>query len=99
MYSLRYGTVPIVHNVGGLADTVVDSTPQNISDATATGIVFYESTAAALNDAVQRALDLFQQPAVWKKIMLAGMDQNLGWGTSAKKYIDLYEALIEEKLA
>ena len=93
LYSLRYGTVPIVHRVGGLADTVVDSNPANLGTDTATGVVFDEPTPAALVAAVERALALYRQPAVWRAIQRAGMRQDFSWRHSAAEYLKLYGAL------
>ncbi len=93
LYSLRYGTVPIVHRVGGLADTVVDSAPANLAADTATGVVFEEPTVAALVAAVERALALYRQPALWRAIQRAGMRQDFSWRHSAAEYLKLYRAL------
>jgi starch synthase len=93
LYSLRYGTVPIVRNVGGLADTVMDATPANLAATTATGFVFEHDEVDDLIDAVERALALFRQPAAWKSLQLAGMAQDYTWSESARRYLDLYGAL------
>ncbi len=92
LYSMRYGTVPIVHRVGGLADTVIDIDDANI----ATGIVFGKVTVAALLGAVERACTLYRQPVLWKKLALAGMRHSrlFGWRTSAARYLELYRQLI-----
>jgi starch synthase len=94
MYSLRYGTPPVVRRTGGLADTVVDALPATIADGTATGFVFDEAQAPALSAAVARALDLWAQPAVWARLQACGMAQNLGWGPSAKAYAALYRQVL-----
>lgn len=93
LYSLRYGTVPIVRHVGGLADTVVDATEENIKSGKATGIVFQDARAAALLGAVDRALQLRRDAARWKRIMLTGMRQDFSWDRSAAEYLQLYERL------
>lgn len=94
IYSLCYGTAPIVHNTGGLADTVVDATKANLRDGIATGFVFNEADSEHFERAVTRALNLFQQPRTWKKLVKAGMAQNYSWDISANAYLDLYhEAL------
>jgi starch synthase len=90
LYSLRYGAVPIVHRVGGLADTVVDSKPANLAADTATGVVFDELTPAALTAAVERALALYRQPQIWRTIQRTGMRQDFGWRHSAAEYLKLY---------
>lgn len=96
LYSMRYGTVPIVHRVGGLADTVVDADDASVAAGNATGIVFNELTMAALLAAVERAGRLYRQPAVWKKLALAGMrhSRSFGWRTSAARYLQFYDQLI-----
>jgi starch synthase len=96
LYSLRYGTVPIVRRVGGLADTVVDASPANIAAGTATGIVFDAATAEALLGAIQRALTLSQDRRRWKKIQLTGMRQDFSWRHSAAEYLLLYETAIAD---
>jgi starch synthase len=85
MYSLRYGTVPIVRAVGGLADTVEEG---------ATGFVFKEYTAEALLQALRRALRAFQDPQKWRTLQLAGMKQDHSWDRSAREYVRIYERAI-----
>ncbi len=90
MYSLRYGTVPIVRRVGGLADTVVDASPANLAAGRASGFVFDEATPAALAHAVRRALALYQNLAAWRALALNGMRQDFSWERSARAYAALY---------
>src|SRR5207302_735926 len=75
MYSQRYGTVPVVRAVGGLADTVRDAEApaRGSSRRAATGVVFERYTPEALLDALTRALDLFRQPGKWRALQVAGM--------------------------
>ncbi len=94
MYSLRYGTVPVVRNTGGLADTVVDADPAHLAARDATGIQFDEATPQALADALARALALYHDPACWKRLMQTGMAQDFSWGRSAEAYLDLYKDLV-----
>jgi starch synthase len=94
LYSLRYGTVPIVRRAGGLADTVVDASTENIAAGTATGIVFDEATAEALTVSIRRALALSQERRTWKQIQLTGMRQDFSWRHSAAEYLRLYETAI-----
>ncbi len=93
LYSLRYGTVPIVRRIGGLADTVIDATPENIAEGSATGIVFDDAEAPALMHAVDRAIALRQNPRTWKKIIATGMRQNFSWQKSAAEYLSLYRQI------
>jgi starch synthase len=90
LYSLRYGTVPIVRRAGGLADTVVDATPENLGAGKATGVVFPQASTGALLGAVDRALALWRDGARWQKLMLAGMRQDFSWRHSAAEYLRLY---------
>jgi len=90
MYSLAYGTPPVVHHTGGLADSVVNATDENISAGTATGFVFYDPSRHALKSTLLHALHLFSKKRTWQKIQKTGMQQSLGWKHSAKKYIELY---------
>jgi starch synthase len=91
MYSLRYGTVPVVHGVGGLADTVRDHAPGN---ARSTGFVFREYTGSALLAALRRALSLFHDSPQWAALRIAGMRQDNSWDRSAREYVKLYERAI-----
>jgi starch synthase len=88
MYGLRYGTLPLVRRVGGLADTVAEADADR-----STGFVFDAATPAALADAVQRALRLRRDdPAGWAARMRRGMAQSLGWAGPASQYLALYAA-------
>lgn len=95
MYSLRYGTIPIVRKTGGLADTVTDALPNTIADKSATGIVFNEPTDGALLEAVKRALLLFNDTKTWKAMQKSAMNRDLSWRHSAKQYLSLYESLVQ----
>ena len=85
LYGLRYGTLPVVRRVGGLADTVADGTP-----ATQTGFSFDAATPGAFDACVRRALALRQQPAAWQAVMARGMAQDLSWAGPARDYLALY---------
>jgi starch synthase len=87
MYSLRYGTVPVVRAVGGLADTVDDYTPGN---PRSTGFVFREYTGEALLGALRRALDLFRNRPAWRALQTAGMRRDNSWDHSAGEYVRIY---------
>jgi len=90
MYSLRYGTPPIVFKTGGLADTVVDANEATLADASATGFVFEQADMAGLLGAIHRALDLYRQPAQWRRLQQSGMSQSFDWTESAGHYLSLY---------
>ena len=90
MYSLRYGTPPIVYKTGGLADTVVNANKANLKDATANGFVFDTPDVAAFLDAVRRALELYRKPVLWRRLQQSGMRQSFDWEESAAHYFSLY---------
>ncbi|MDO9105330.1 MAG: glycogen synthase GlgA [Methylovulum sp.] len=91
MYSQRYGTIPIVRKTGGLADTVIDATPQTIADNTATGIVFTEASSGALIEAIKRSMLLYSNRKIWNKMQIDAMQKDFSWQRSAEQYLDLYE--------
>jgi starch synthase len=93
LIGLRYGCVPIVSHVGGLADTIIDANEAAIEAGVATGLHFYPTTSHALYEALRRATDLYRQPKVWKKIQRRGMKADVSWDHSAQKYADLYAKL------
>ncbi|WP_020558360.1 glycogen synthase GlgA [Thiofilum flexile] len=90
MYSLNYGTPPIVYFTGGLADTVVNSTPTTLLEQQATGFVFYDISWSALLNTMLHACDLYHHPKVWLGIQQAGMRQDFSWAKSAARYLALY---------
>ncbi len=90
LYALRYGTVPIVRRTGGLADTIVDVDVRSTANRTATGFVFDEPNAASLIYALGRALDLYGQPLMWRRLQQQAMEQDFSWDMSATKYLALY---------
>jgi starch synthase len=88
MYSLRYGTVPVVRAVGGLADTVIDYRP---GQTASTGFVFQPYTPAALLEALSRALALYPRRTEWEALQRSGMKQDHSWDRSAREYVKIYE--------
>ena len=90
---LRYGCVPMVARVGGLADTVIDANPAALNAAVATGVQFSHLTPEGLIEAVRKAVRLFHQPVLWRQIQLAGMHSDVGWQRSAAEYAALYRRL------
>ena len=91
MYSMRYGTVPVVHGVGGLADTVVDYSPRS---KRSTGFVFSDYAPPALLQALNRACTIFQDAGKWRALQLAGMRQDFSWDRSALEYVKIYERVV-----
>ncbi len=96
LYSLRYGTVPIVRSTGGLADTISD---YDIESDTGTGFVFREYSSAEMMAAIERALVVYADSERWHRLMVRGMRQKWSWQESALKYIRLYERILARKQA
>ncbi len=91
IYSLRYGTVPIVHRTGGLADTVVNSTPETLAQGRATGFLLDELQPQALLATIWQALRLYrEEPDNWRRLATTGMAQDFSWEASARQYLRLY---------
>ena len=93
LYALRYGTLPLVRRVGGLADTVVNAsavTSTGLADEGATGFVFNDATACALQTELVRALGYFEQPTLWATLMQQAMAQDFSWQKPARHYMTLY---------
>lgn len=94
LYGLRYGCVPLVSRVGGLADTVIDANEAAVEAGVATGIVFAPATPQALMDAVNRAMHLHGREKLWRKMQRRGMKSDVSWDASAEKYAKLYKKLL-----
>lgn len=92
LYGLKYGTLPLVRRVGGLADTVRDTRLETL-DTDATGFVFDDFSAAGLLEAAQSALALYRRPAEWKNVQQRAMRQPFDWLTAASRYMELYRQL------
>lgn len=99
LYALRYGALPLVRRVGGLADTVVDADAVTLAEGTATGFVFDDATPAALQLALQRAIALFADRNSWRRMMRQAMTRDLSWAAAARQYVELYRALVPEPAA
>jgi starch synthase len=97
LYALRYGTVPVVRSVGGLADTVVDATEAAVQADEATGFAFGPATPGALTVALAQTISAYRSPTLWRQLMLRGMAQNFSWAASAAQYMRLYQETIQEK--
>ena len=93
-YAFRYGTVPVVHATGGLADTVVDATYDGLMTGTATGFTFEHANAGAFQWCLERAIGLYRQPETWRKIQKTCVKQDFSWQRSARSYLSLYESLL-----
>jgi starch synthase len=90
MYSLRYGTVPVVRATGGLADTVA---PYDRVSGQGTGFLFEEFSSQALFGAVRRALDVWADRPAWQRLMQNGMRQDFSWQRQGEHYVRLYRSL------
>jgi starch synthase len=98
LYSLRYGTVPIVHRTGGLADTITDATDENFERGTANGFSFTNYDVAFLEEALTRACQMYSyEPERWTRLVENGMRQNWSWTRSAEQYVDLYAQIVATK--
>lgn len=96
LYSLRYGTVPVVRATGGLADTVVDFSEDRLESGEATGFVFYPYEPDQLVEALRRAVRVFGRRDDWKRLMLNGMAQDWSWKRSARQYMDVYRKALDK---
>ena len=92
IYSLKYGTVPVVRATGGLDDTI-----EPFNGKTGTGFKFSDYTPEALLAAIQQAVEYYRQPKVWRQAMVNGMKKDFSWGNSAKQYLKVYQAAKKAK--
>jgi len=92
MYSMRYGTVPVVRATGGLDDTVEQFDPET---GAGTGFKFGPYNAQALLDKVREALYWYTRKDAWRRVQLNGMRVDNSWGAAARKYVRLYHALFD----
>lgn len=93
MYSLRYGTVPIVRRTGGLADTVIPFRPSLIRAKRATGFHFIDTSSDALLSSMMLALSVYKEQDMWQSLMKAGMIMDFSWTQAARRYEQLYAGL------
>ncbi|HEX4329426.1 MAG TPA: glycosyltransferase, partial [Burkholderiales bacterium] len=93
MYSLAYGTPPVVRATGGLADTVIDLPPGSAQAGKANGFVFSAATALALAEAMSRALAAWRQPLLWRQLQANGMRARFDWQAPAGQYVEIYRRL------
>lgn len=95
LYSFRYGTVPIAHKTGGLADTITDYTPSNIISDKATGFLFRHYSAEDLLKAILLGLSIYKDNKQWKKLMVNGMKSDFSWERSANAYVTLCKKVLK----
>ncbi|MCC2644383.1 MAG: glgA [Burkholderiales bacterium] len=91
LYGMLYGTLPLVHKVGGLADTVIDCTLENLADNSATGFVFEKFNIESFNAALRRAFALYDKKANWKSVQKHAMRQDFSWVNTSQQFMLLYE--------
>ncbi len=94
MYSLRYGTIPVVHAVGGLSDTVNDPLEARIGKAN--GFRFIKADEQALLDAINRALECFRNRKLWRRLQENGMAADYSWKQRARSYGGLYQSILRD---
>lgn len=94
LYGLKYGTLPLVRATGGLADTVVNATVENIKSRLATGFVFEQANREALRQALVNAFALWQKQRLWFTVRSVAMEQDFSWQISATGYHALYQRLL-----
>lgn len=97
MYSMRYRTVPVVRHTGGLADSVVDTTPRSLADGTATGFVFQGANETELLACLLRVLLVYGNPQHWQKLLNNGMQKDFSWTASAARYLEVYYSLVSDQ--
>ncbi len=95
LYALAYGSLPLVRRVGGLADTVRDTSLENLADGSATGFVFERFDRSDYSHAVRRAFELWAQPEAWRRVQQAGMARRHSWADAAGDYAALYRRLLQ----
>jgi starch synthase len=94
MYSLKYGTIPIVRETGGLADTIKNANPAR---GIGNGFTFRNYDSKELLNAIRFAVEVYRDKNIWEVMMLRGMRQDFSWKMSAEKYVELYRKAIEKK--
>ncbi|GMR08890.1 MAG: glycogen synthase GlgA [Gammaproteobacteria bacterium] len=96
LYSMRYGTIPLVHKTGGLADTVVHATSETLENKTATGIVFENAGPTDLLHAIVNVMSLYEDQSLWRQLQFNGMGHDYSWRRSAREYMALYQLAIRK---
>jgi starch synthase len=92
MYSLRYGTIPVVRATGGLDDSVIDF---NQSAVTANGIKFYEYTSRALAKAIRKALAIYARPELFRQFRRNAMKADFSWNKTVTEYLKIYGRILK----
>ena len=95
MYSLRYGTIPVVRETGGLADTIIDANDENLKNGTATGFTMNGYFAAELLFTTDRALEMYKSKLEWRSLIRNAMKQDWSWEKSANQYVELFKSVLK----
>jgi starch synthase len=95
LYALAYGSLPLVRRVGGLADTVVDCSLENLADGSATGVVFERFELDDYLHALRRVFTLWETPSTWQQVQQAGMRTSHGWDRAAQAYAAIYQGILQ----
>jgi starch synthase len=98
LYAMRYGVLPIVRQVGGLNDTVIDASEWTVRAGNATGFAFAEEHSKAMVGCLDKALAYYAQPAKWKKMQQRAMSRTFSWEISARRYVALYQQVLLERM-
>lgn len=97
LYSLKYGTAPIVRSTGGLADTIINATDATLANGTATGFAFADYSGLALSETLDRACQMYAcKKNFWTQLIRTGMKQDWSWAHSAREYVQLYQATVRQ---
>jgi starch synthase len=99
LIGLRYGTLPVVARVGGLADTVIDANEAAIADGVATGFQFAPVTTEALAEALRQTISLFHDQPTWRQMVRRAMTRDVGWDRAARHYLQVYQELQSERVS
>ncbi len=94
LYGLRYGTLPVAARTGGLADTIIDANQAALSAGVATGFVFDDVSVTGIEGAIARTIDAYADQPLWQQMQAAAMRQSVGWESSAKAYVQMYDTLL-----
>ncbi len=97
LYSLKYGTVPVVHATGGLADTITNLSDETLAAGTANGLSFDNYSPIALAQTLERACQTYYNRPVWDQLVRTGMNQDWSWNHSAREYSRLYELALSRR--
>ncbi|APH55670.1 Glycogen synthase [Granulibacter bethesdensis] len=97
LYAMRYGAVPVVSRVGGLADTIIDANTAACEAGVATGIMFQPEGADSLIEPLSRTIRLFHQPEIWVRLQHRGMETDSSWTLRSAAYVALYNQMLSPR--